>query len=251
MKNYRFLVQYDGSRYFGWEHQPGVDLTIQGKLEKVLSEMTGKEVEVIGAGRTDAGVHAKGMVCNAHMETNLSEREIYEYMNHYLPDDIGVKEVKVCSDRFHSRYNAMGKTYCYTCYVGDFKPMFNRKYVYVLDKKVDIELMKKGAKYLIGEHDFRAFQGNPKLKKSSVRIVDKIDIDLSGSYLNITYHGKGFLQYMVRIMTGTLLEIGFKERKPESILELFECKERKYAGMTVPAKGLCLLKVDYSNEIEK
>lgn len=243
--NYKMIIAYDGSRYYGWEHQPNTELTIQGKLENVLSVMTGSKVEVIGAGRTDAGVHAKGMVVNAHMDTDMSEEEICVYMNRYLPDDICVREVKVASDRFHSRYNAMGKTYCYTCYIGDLKPVFNRKYVYIPDKKPDVSLMRKAAEYLVGEHDFKSFCGNPKMKKSTVREIYDIDITVSGSYLNLTYHGSGFLQYMIRILSGTLLEVGFGKRSPESMTELLELKDRSKAGFTAPAKGLCLLKVDY------
>ncbi len=243
--NYKMIIAYDGSRYYGWEHQPNTELTIQGKLENVLSVMTGKEIEVIGAGRTDAGVHAKGMVANAHMDTDMSEQEICDYMNRYLPEDICVREVRVASDRFHSRYNAMGKTYCYTCYIGDLKPVFNRKYVYIPDKKPDVELMKKAAAYLVGEHDFKSFCGNPKMKKSTVREIYDIDISVSGSYLNLTYHGSGFLQYMIRILSGTLLEVGIGKRSPESMKELIELKDRSKAGFTAPAKGLCLIKVDY------
>ena len=243
--NYKMIIAYDGSRYYGWEHQPNTELTIQGKLENVLSVMTGKEIEVIGAGRTDAGVHAKGMVANAHMDTDMSEQEICDYMNRYLPEDICVREVRVASDRFHSRYNAMGKTYCYTCYIGDLKPVFNRKYVYTPDKKPDVELMKKAAAYLVGEHDFKSFCGNPKMKKSTVREIYDIDISVSGSYLNLTYHGSVFLQYMIRILSGTLLEVGIGKRSPESMNELIELKDRSKAGFTAPAKGLCLIKVDY------
>lgn len=243
--NYKMIIAYDGSRYYGWEHQSNTELTIQGKLENVLSVMTGKEIEVIGAGRTDAGVHAKGMVANAHMDTDMSEQEICDYMNRYLPEDICVREVRVASDRFHSRYNAMGKTYCYTCYIGDLKPVFNRKYVYIPDKKPDVELMKKAAAYLVGEHDFKSFCGNPKMKKSTVREIYDIDISVSGSYLNLTYHGSGFLQYMIRILSGTLLEVGIGKRSPESMNELIELKDRSKAGFTAPAKGLCLIKVDY------
>lgn len=243
--NYKMIIAYDGSRYYGWEHQPNTELTIQGKLENVLSVMTGKEIEVIGAGRTDAGVHAKGMVANAHMDTDMSEQEICDYMNRYLPEDICVREVRVASDRFHSRYNAMGKTYCYTCYIGDLKPVFNRKYVYIPDKKPDVELMKKAAAYLVGEHDFKSFCGNPKMKKSTVREIYDIYISVSGSYLNLTYHGSGFLQYMIRILSGTLLEVGIGKRSPESMKELIELKDRSKAGFTAPAKGLCLIKVDY------
>ena len=243
--NYKMIIAYDGSRYYGWEHQPNTELTIQGKLEAVLDKMVGEAVEVIGAGRTDAGVHAKGMVANAHFDTDMTPEEIYEYMNRYLPEDICVLEVRKASERFHSRYNAVGKTYCYTLYVGEAKPVFNRKYVYAPEKIPDIARMQQAAGYLIGEHDFASFCGNPKMKKSTIRIVDEIKIVQKGSYVNMTFHGTGFLQYMVRIMTGTLLEVGYGKRSPESMVELLEAKNRSLAGFTAPPQGLCLMKVDY------
>jgi len=244
-QNYKFTVSYDGTRFYGWEHQPTTDMTIQGKLENVLSLMTDSQIEVIGAGRTDAGVHAKGMICNAHMDTDKSELEIRDYMNEYLPDDICVLEVRIASDRFHSRYNAIGKTYCYTCYSGATKPVFNRKYVYTLEESPNIEQMKKAAEYLVGTHDFASFCSNPRMKKSTVRKVDKIEISKKGDFIHFTYHGTGFLQHMVRILTGTLLEVGFGKRTPESIPDLIEAKDRKQAGFTAPSKGLCMIQVDY------
>lgn len=246
MNNYKMLISYDGSRYYGWEHQPGIELTIQGKLENVLERLCGVKTDVIGAGRTDAGVHAKGMVCNAFFDTDLSEKEIRDYFNRYLPDDICVKDVKLASERFHSRYKAVGKTYRYTCYVGDTKPVFDRKYVYCLDYVPDIDRMQEAADILMGEHDFAAFCSNPRMKKSTVRIVDNINIVRNGSYMYFTYHGTGFLQHMVRILTGTLLEIGNGKRDVSSINELFVCKDRKMAGFTAPAEGLCLIEVDYN-----
>jgi tRNA pseudouridine38-40 synthase len=244
-ENYRFTIAYDGSRYYGWEHQPNTDMTIQGKIENVLSLMAGAPVEVIGAGRTDAGVHAQAMTANAFIDTDMTVEEIRDYANRYLPDDICVKEVKKAGERFHSRYNALGKTYCYTCYAGDTKPVFDRKYVYVLDGKPDIEAMKRAAEILKGEHDFASFCSNPRMKKSTVRMVDKIDIRQKGDYITFTYHGTGFLQYMVRILTGTLLEVGFGKRTAESMSELLEAKNRTLAGATAPAQGLCMIKVDY------
>lgn len=244
-QNYKMILSYDGTRFYGWEHQPTTDMTIQGKMESVLSLMVQSEVEVIGCGRTDAGVHAKNMVCNAHFDTQMNTDEIRDYLNCYLPDDICVKEVRIASDRFHSRYNAIGKTYCYTCYIGDVKPVFNRKYVYVLDQKPDIQEMKKAAEYLIGTHDFASFCSNPRMKKSTVRKVDRIEIQKRGDLLTLTFHGSGFLQHMVRILTGTLLEVGFGKRTAESILELIDAKDRKLAGFTAPAKGLCMMQVDY------
>ena len=243
--NYKLIISYDGTRYYGWEHQPTTDMTIQGKLETVLSKMTGTEIELIGAGRTDAGVHAKAMVANAHMDTDMSEVEIRDYLNRYLPDDICVQDVRIASERFHSRYKAVGKTYCYTCFVGPLKPVFDRKYVYYLESAPDIEKMKRAAAILEGEHDFRSFCSNPKMKKSTVRKVDMINIERRGSYITFTYHGTGFLQYMVRILTGTLLEVGYSKRTPESMKELIEAKDRKLAGATAPACGLTMVKVDY------
>ena len=245
IKNYKFTISYDGSRYYGWEHQPNTDLTIQGKIENVISRMVGKDVEVLGAGRTDAGVHALAMIAHAHFDTDMSEKEIKEYVNSYLPDDISVTDVSIASDRFHSRYNAIGKTYRYTCYVGENKPIFDRKYVYYLDSVPDVDSMRKAAVYLMGEHDFASFCSNPRMKKSTVRLVDKIDIERNGNYITFTYHGTGFLQHMVRILTGTLLEVGFGKRSVESIPELIEMKKRSEAGPTAPAQGLCMIKVDY------
>ena len=246
MRNYKFTIAYDGTKYYGWEHQPNTDMTIQGKLEGVLTRLSGEALEIIGAGRTDAGVHAKGMVANCHMETELSEEALLSYMNRYLPEDICVREVKIASDRFHSRYNATGKTYCYTIYVGDLKPVFNRRFVYVPEKHPDMERMREAARYLVGEHDFASFCGNPKMKKSTVREIYEIDIQRNGGYLNLTYHGSGFLQYMVRIMTGTLIEVGVGKRSPESMEELLLARHRPSAGFTAPPQGLCLMKVDYA-----
>ena len=245
MKNYKLLIEFDGTRYFGWEHQPNTDMTIQGKLENVLSRMTDGTVEVIGAGRTDAGVHARGMTAHVYLDTPMSAEEIRDYLNRYLPEDICVTEVREASMRFHARYNALGKTYRYTCYYGTLKPVFNRKYVFVLDEAPDLAAMQKAAVFLTGSHDFASFCGNPKMKKSTVRIVDKIEIGAQGPYITFTYHGTGFLQHMVRILTGTLLEVGFGKRTPESMEELLAAKSRSLAGFTAPACGLCLMEVDY------
>lgn len=243
--NFKFTISYDGTRYQGWERQPSTDMTIQGKLEAVLSRMTDEQVEVIGSGRTDAGVHARAMTANAFLNTELTPDKIRDYMNRYLPDDICIREVKAASDRFHSRYNATGKTYRYTCYVGPLKPVFDRKYVYYIEEIPDIDRMKQAAEILKGEHDFKSFCSNPRMKKTTVRKVDRIDIVKKGAYITFTYHGTGFLQYMVRIMTGTLLEVGFGARTPESMKELLEAKDRKLAGATAPAQGLTMIKADY------
>lgn len=244
MKNYKMVISYDGNRYYGWEHQPNKD-TIQGKIESVLSKMCNTSIEVIGAGRTDAGVSALKMVANAFMETELSEKEIKDYLNTYLPDDIAVLDVNIASDRFHARYKAVGKTYRYTCYIGNSKPIFDRKYVTILTKIVDINKMIQASSYLIGEHDFKSFCGNTKMKKSTIRIVDKIEIKQKGDYLYFYFHGTGFLQNMIRILVGTLLNVGTGEIKISDVEKILLACNRELAGPTAPANGLCLMSVDY------
>lgn len=244
MQNYKLTIAYDGTRFFGWEHQPDQD-TIQGKLENVLSALCGVPVEVIGAGRTDAGVHARAMVANAFLDTDKTPEEIRDYCNRYLPDAIAVREVRPCSERFHARYKATGKTYRYTCFDGDVKPVFDRRYVTVVPYKLDVERMRRAAEYLTGEHDFMSFCGNPRMKKSTVRLVDSIVIARQRDRVTFTFHGTGFLQNMVRIMVGTLLEVGRGFREPEQVQAILEAKDRRLAGPTAPPEGLCLMKVDY------
>ena len=244
MQNYKLTVAYDGSRFFGGERQPDKD-TIQGKLEAVLSQLGGAPVEVIGAGRTDAGVHARAMTANVFLDTDQTPEAIRDYCNRYLPDAIAVREVKPCAERFHARYKAVGKTYRYTCFVGPVKPVFDRKYVTMLDYVPDVAAMEQAAIYLTGEHDFAAFCGNPKMKKSTVRTVDSILIARQKDRLTFTFHGDGFLQNMVRIMVGTLLEVGRGYWPPEEVAAILESRDRKRAGPTAPPEGLCLMKVDY------
>ena len=247
-QNYKLLLSYDGSRYFGFERQKDQELTIQGKLEAVLSAMPRNDtekVETFSAGRTDAGVHARGMCCNVFLDTNLTEEEIQEYCNHYLPEDIGINSVKKASERFHARYLARGKVYRYSCYIGKNKDVFERKYLYHLEEEPDIEEMKRAGAYLVGEKDFKSFSGNPKMKKSTVRKIFNIDILRNGNILRFYFHGSGFLQYQIRIMVGTLLEVGYHKKRAEEMEEILLSKYRRRAGYTAPAKGLCLMKVEY------
>lgn len=244
-KTYKMTLSYDGTRYYGWEHQPDRD-TIQGKLESVLSRMHGAPVDVYGAGRTDAGVHAKAMVASFVLEDEArTPDEICAYLNRYLPEDIGVAEVREAADRFHARYKAVGKTYRYTCYVGRTKPVFDRKYVLTLDFQPDLAAMQEAALVLQGQHDFKSFCSNPQMKKSTVRIVDSIDIRRKGDYLYFSFHGTGFLQNMVRILVGTLLEVGRGSMDAQQVYSILQARDRRLAGPTAPPQGLCLIKVDY------
>lgn len=243
MANYKLTIEYDGTRYHGWERKRNLD-TIQGKIEDVLTRMTGEtELNLIGAGRTDAGVHARGMVANVHLKTPIQPEELRSGLNRYLPEDIAIREVRQAADRFHARYNAAGKTYRYTCSLG--KNVFQRRYVTRLEETPDVERMRRAAAFLMGQHDFRSFCGNPKMKKSTIRTIDRIDIERRGDLLTFTFHGDGFLQHMVRILVGTLIEVGCGRMEPEQMPDILAAQRRSEAGPTAPAGGLTLMSVDY------
>ncbi len=243
--NYLLRLQYDGTRYEGWQKQKSTDRTIQGKLEKVLEEYCGQPVEVCGSGRTDAGVHAMGQMANVTLPGEQKPQEILEYVNRYLPEDIKVLEVSCVPPRFHARLSAKRKTYCYHIDMGSKKNVFERKYVYGFPFSLDVEQMRQAAAILEGTHDFKSFCGNKKMKKSTVRTVEAIRIAQENGRISISYTGDGFLQYMVRIMTGTLLEVGLGKRSPESMEEIFKARDRGAAGFTAPPEGLFLMSVEY------
>ena len=166
MRNIRLDICYDGTRYRGWQRLPGKDDTIQGKIETTLSRILGEEIEISGSGRTDAGVHAQGQVANFHCESTMTAPEILENLRRYLPEDIGIYSCKDVSPRFHARLNALCKTYRYRIWNSDTPCVFDRRFVTVLPQKLDMEAMKSAAAYLIGEHDFSCFCGNPKMLAS-------------------------------------------------------------------------------------
>ena len=245
MGNYRIILQYEGTKYQGWQRQDSTDNTIQGKLEALLTKMCGEPVEIQGSGRTDAGVHAYGQVANFHGNTELSTEEIMEYMTRYLPEDIGVIKVEKVPERFHSRLNAKGKVYCYRVMTGNVPHVFDRRYVYEHPERLDVAAMKEAAAMLVGTHDFKSFTSTKRGKKSTVRTIESIDIALIGDEVRFTYKGDGFLYHMVRILTGTLLEVGEGKRPVTDILQIIEAKNRENAGFLAPAKGLALMEVIY------
>ncbi|MBQ3558398.1 MAG: tRNA pseudouridine(38-40) synthase TruA [Agathobacter sp.] len=245
MKNYKITIQYDGTRYKGWQVQKSTDMTIQGKIQDVLSAMTGQEIEVIGSGRTDAGVHAFGQVANFHIPEHFSQDEVLEYLNHYLPMDIAVLDIEEVEERFHARYHAVSKTYVYRIHTSTIPNVFERKYMYTYTEPLDVSKMREAANRMLGTHDFMAFCGNKKMKKSTVRTVTAIDIQEKENEIRISYTGDGFLQNMIRIMTGTLIEVGNGAKKVEDISQILESKVRENAGYTVPAEGLLLKCVNY------
>ena len=244
MRNIRLHICYDGTRYKGWQRLSGVDNTIQGKLEQTLSRILGEEIEISGSGRTDAGAHAMGQVANFHCESQMSCQEILSQLRRYLPEDIGIESCQEASPRFHARLNCTSKTYQYRIWNSERPCVFQRRYVYVMPDVLDVQKMQQAAEYFLGEHDFSAFCANKKMKKSTVRCIESVTITHEGEELILTFSGNGFLYNMVRIMVGTLIEVGQNIRKADSIPLLFGGK-REDAGYLVPAQGLCLMEVNY------
>lgn len=244
MRNLRLDMCYDGTRYKGWQRLAGSDNTIQAKLEQVLSRILGEEIQVSGSGRTDAGTHAMCQVVNFHCHSAMPCEEILSQLRRYLPEDIGIYSCRNVSERFHARLNAKTKTYRYRIWNSDSPCVFDRKYVYVDPRSMDLERMQTAAKLFLGTHDFSAFCANKNMKKSTVRAISRFDVAREGEQLTFTVTGNGFLHHMVRIMVGTLLEVGLGERDAQSIPELFG-GNREDAGITLPACGLCLMEVTY------
>ena len=240
----RLDICYAGTRYRGWQRLSGEDNTIQGKIERTLSWILEEDIEISGSGRTDAGVHARGQVANFHCESTMSSDEILRQLRKYLPEDIGILSCKDCSERFHARLNAKEKTYQYRIWNSEMPCVFERRFVTVMPEKLDVEAMGRAAEHFLGQHDFGAFCGNPKFKKSTVRFIRSLNVERVGEEIRITVTGNGFLHNMVRIIVGTLVEVGRGERKPDSIPELFGAK-RAAAGFLVPPQGLCLMEVIY------
>ena len=239
MRNIRLDLCYDGTRYKGWQRLPGTDATIQGKLETALSRILGEPIEVSGSGRTDAGVHAEGQVANFHCMNTMPVEEILAQLRRYLPEDIGIYSCREVSARFHARLNAREKTYCYRIWYSSAPCVFRRRFVTVMDEPLDLAAMEDAAKLLLGEHDFSAFCGNAKMKKSTVRTLRSIEIRRDGEELILRFTGDGFLYNMVRILVGTLIEVGRGTREAASMPDLFGGK-RADAGFLAPPQGLCI-----------
>ena len=244
MRNIRLDICYDGTRYNGWQRQVSHDNTIQGKLETALSRILGEPIEISASGRTDTGVHARGQVANFHTQSSMDCTALLEQLRRYLPEDIGIYSCREVSPRFHARLNALEKTYQYRLWNTAAPCVFERRYVAVMEDRLDLERMRAAAQALIGTHDFSAFCANKKMKKSTVRTIKSFDIERVENEIRFTVTGNGFLHNMVRILVGTLVEVGRGDRSVESIPALFGAK-REEAGFLAPGKGLCLMEVRY------
>ena len=245
MNNYKLIIQYDGGRYKGWQRLGSGENTIQGKIENVLSELVGREIEIIGCSRTDAGVHALAQTANFKIEEKLSESEIKNYLNRYLPQDISIIEVTSAPERFHARYNSKAKTYLYKVWNEEHTNPFMRKYSMHVEKKLDIEKMKKASQFFIGEHDFTAFSNAKSKKKSMVREIYSIEIVEDKGFIQVRVSGNGFLHNMVRKIVGALIEVGLGRIDAEAISGILEEKERNQVNCLADASGLYLEKVEF------
>ena len=245
MQTYKLVVEYDGTRYKGWQRQVTTDNTFQGILEKVLSDICGYKVEVNGSGRTDGGVHAKGQTASVELQRITDPEKLRNDMNLRLPEDIRIKEVTKQKKSFHARYDAKGKHYSYTVDTGERPSVFTRKYAYHLPEQFNIEEMIKAANYLTGQHDFSAFTDLKDETKSRNRYIEKITITRNKNKIRLDFYGNGFLYHMVRILTGTLLETGRGIKSAEDVKSILKSKDRAKAGGLVPAKGLVLEEVYY------
>lgn len=245
MRNLKMLIQYDGTKYRGWQKQKDTDLTIQSKIENVLTKMTGEDIQVIGCGRTDSGVHAENYIANFHTACYINVNEMLDYLYEYLPEDIVVKSIKDTSERFHARYNVKSKTYVYRINNNRFRDVFNRKYTYHLCEELNLDEMRRGAEFLIGTHDFQSFTSMKPNTKTTLRTINYLCITEKAGNIEIEVNGNGFLLNMVRIITGTLLEIGRGKLGAEDVKKILNEKKRSEAGPIAPAKGLSLKDIQY------
>ena len=244
MRNVKLTIEYDGTNYCGWQKQNN-EKTIQEEIEKAIYKAVGEVVEVIGSSRTDAGVHARGMVANFKTNATIPFDKFKYAINDKLPDDIAIIESEEVSEDFHARYDSKGKTYCYSIINRQQKPAIGRNYVYHFKWDLDIEKMREACKHFIGKHDFKAFRSLGSSVKTTERTIEELYIESEGEKINIFITADGFLYNMVRIIVGTLLKVGRGKIPVEDIEKIILLGDRKKAGPCVPAQGLILEKVFY------
>lgn len=246
--NYRIILQYDGSKFNGWQKQGNTDETIQGILEKTIGSYLSEKIDLKASGRTDRGVHALGQAANFYTSKKIDAKEMKQWLNQTLPMSIRISAAEEVPLSFHSRKSAVKKTYVYCIWNSPEKNVFSYPYAVSVLEELDIEKMKQAANLLCGTHDYMGFSSIKETKKSTVRTIYQIQISKEQEQVKIAFTGNGFLYHMVRIMSGTLMEIGLGKRKPESVLSVLNQKKRSLAGPLAPAKGLMLESVEYDEK---
>ena len=246
MRNIKLIIEYDGKEYKGWQKQPN-KLNIQGEIEKAIETVTGEKVELIGSGRTDAGVNAENQVANFKTESKIETSKIPYALNSQLKKSIIIKSAEEVDERFHSRYGCKRKTYQYTINNTEHGTAIYRNMQYHFSIKLDEKKMNEAVKYLIGEHDFKSFKASGTSSKSSVRTIYDAKVWREGDLIKIELTGNGFLYNMIRIIAGTLVDVGTGKIQPIEVKKILEAQDRTKAGKTLPACGLCLMNVEYDN----
>jgi len=245
MKNLKMILELDGSRYKGWQKQGDNDLTIQGKIEEVLSKMTEEAVQLSGCERSDVGVHAENYMANFHTNCKLSNEAMLDYLQEELPKDIAVKSLEEASEKFHAAYNIKSKTYVYKINNNELRDVFNRKYVYHTDVKLNLEEMKITAEALVGKHDFESFSTVTETPRDTIKTINYINITEEDGIIEIEINGDDFLWNMVRIVIGGLLEVGKGNLRPMDIEYLVKDKTASAYIPMAKTKGLTLKSVQY------
>lgn len=244
MKRVMLTVAYDGTNYRGWQVQPNGE-TIEGILNRCLSELLGEDVAVIGASRTDSGVHAMGNVAVFDTKTHIPAEKIVYALNRRLPEDIRIQKSEEVDTSFHPRHIASRKTYEYRIYCAPFPMPVKRLYSYFTYVPMDVTRMQKAAAYLVGEHDFKSFCNTEAQVESTVRRIESLHVSAEGREIAIRVTGRGFLYNMVRIIAGTLMEAGRGHIEPEAVEQILKARDRQAAGPTAPACGLTLVQIEY------
>ena len=247
MKRYRLKVAYDGTNYCGWQVQPN-EVTIEGVLNETLSDLLNEDIEVVGASRTDSGVHSDGNYCIFDTETHIPAEKIGYALNQRLPEDISIVKSDEVDENWHPRYQNSMKTYQYTIINRDMPDPVRRLYTYFTYSKLDVDKMKEAARFLVGEHDFAAFCSTGSQVENTVRTIESLEVTQNGDEIAIIAKGNGFLYNMVRIIAGTLLEVGEGKLEPSDMEDIIASKDRGKAGKTAVARGLRLVEIRYENE---
>ena len=245
LKNFKIIIEYDGTSYHGWQRQQN-EYTVQGEIEKALFTMTGKKIALTASGRTDAGVHALGQVANFNCDTDLSSQAFQNGLNSLTRDDIVIISCNIVDENFHSRFDAKSKTYNYRILNRDLPVAINRQYAWFIKKKLDLDAMQLSVRHIIGAHDFKAFEGAGSPRSHTTRRVFKAEIAEQGNGLIvIEIKADGFLRFMVRNIVGTLVDVGLGKITSDDFKEILLSKNRSMAGATAPPQGLFLMKVKY------
>jgi len=244
MKNIKLTIAYDGTNYSGWQRQNNAR-TVQGEIEKALKTIMKKEITIHGSGRTDAGVHALEQIASFKADFTMPVNRIPIALNTLMPLDIAIKKAEEVDMSFHARYSAKGKKYIYRIFNDKIRNPIHRNHSYFVDRDIDLDKLIEASKYLVGEHDFKAFMTSGSCVKDTVRTIYNIDVYKKDNFIILEYKGNGFLYNMVRIITGTLLEVSFNKIRIQDMEKIIKSKSRNKAGHTAPAQGLYLAKVYY------